>query len=58
MERAHQRDEGEAGAAEPLTAPDAPDAMPDAMPADLRRTPESDRAFEEAEPMEGEAPTG
>jgi hypothetical protein len=37
--------------------PDPPD-VPDPMPDDLKRTPEADEAFEDAEPMEGEAPTG
>jgi len=32
--------------------------IPDPMPDDLKRTPEGDKAFEDAEPMEGEAPTG
>ena len=37
--------------------PDPPN-VPDPMPDDLQRTKEADKAFEEAEPMEGEAPTG
>ena len=35
-----------------------PEEIPDPMPDDLKRTPEADKAFEAAEPMEGEAPTG
>ena len=40
--------------------PEGPDppGLPDPMPSELRRTPRTDDAFEEAEPMEGEAPTG
>jgi hypothetical protein len=35
-----------------------PEDIPDPMPEDLQRTKRSDEAFDDAEPMEGEAPTG
>lgn len=35
-----------------------PDGVPDPMPDDLASTPEADEAFADADPMEGEAPTG
>ncbi len=38
--------------------PTDPDDVPDPMPEDLQRTDESDDAFEQADPMEGDAPTG
>jgi hypothetical protein len=40
--------------------PEGPDppGLPDPMPADLQRKPHTDAAFEDAEPMEGDAPTG
>jgi hypothetical protein len=37
---------------------DDPEGIPDPMPDDLRRTRRADEAFEETEPMEGDAPTG
>ena len=35
-----------------------PEDIPDPMPGDLRDSPEADAAFDEADPMEGDAPTG
>jgi hypothetical protein len=35
-----------------------PPDIPDPMPAPLQRTEHADAAFEESQPMEGEAPTG
>ena len=47
----------------PPTVPVSPEGedpahIPDPMPDDLKRTEQADRAFEESQPMEGEAPTG
>jgi hypothetical protein len=39
------------------TGPDPPD-IPDPMPDDLKRTEEADEAFEDSDPMAGEAPSG
>jgi hypothetical protein len=40
--------------------PEGPDPanVPDPMPDELKRTQEADEAFADADPMEGEAPTG
>ena len=53
----------DAGEAPPPTVPinpegDDPEHIPDPMPADLQRTSRADRAFEESQPMDGEAPSG
>jgi hypothetical protein len=37
---------------------EGPANIPDPMPDDLQRTERADEAFEESQPMEGEAPTG
>jgi hypothetical protein len=39
------------------TGPD-PASVPDPMPADLRDTRDADEAFEDSDPMRGDAPTG
>lgn len=39
------------------TGPD-PAGIPDPLPDELQGSPEVDRAFEEVDPMEGEAPSG
>lgn len=56
-----RRDDGERDAPEsvPVSPQGAgPATVPDPMPDDLQRTPAADEAFEEADPMEGDAPTG
>jgi hypothetical protein len=62
-ERARDEAAAEVEPAPPPTVPidphgDDPEHIPDPMPADLQRTSKADHAFEAAEPMEGEAPTG
>jgi hypothetical protein len=61
MERADDAEHDADGppATVPLSAKgEDPAGIPDPMPAELQRTRDTDRAFEESHPMDGEAPSG